>query len=261
MSNARFTILQARAVKDTRITDAQFRTLAALGMYADQDGWCFPSLTTIGDDLGKTKQAVGRDTIALKKLGYLDVYHRHDKKTGGRRSNLYRLRFDFPVVPSQLTVDAPSTPEVDAPSTPEVDVNVPSNVPSNAQRDSDIKATMPLDWQLAAGGEISPEALELARLNIEAINSFERSLGFGSLPWASTPTWEKLHRFVLKVYRANPDIFVQFQAWRNDKKGGMYRGWTNGKIRQNPQLFIDGALPEFEASRMYAEPVGSGKAL
>lgn len=126
MSNVRLTILQARAVKDQRITDAQFRTLAALGMYADEDGWCYPLLTTLGKDLGKSKQAVGRDTIALRKLGYLEVRARFEKN-GARRSSLYRLRFDLP--PVNVDDSTPSTPEVDTPSTPEVDVNVPVNAP------------------------------------------------------------------------------------------------------------------------------------
>ena len=127
MSNARFSILQARAVKDKKISDAQFRTLAALGMYADQDGWCYPMLSTLGKDLGKSKQAVGRDTIHLRKLGYLEVHARFNEN-GGRRSNLYRLKFDPPVNVDDST---PSTPEVDTPSTPEVDVNVPYKDPIN----------------------------------------------------------------------------------------------------------------------------------
>jgi hypothetical protein len=117
VSNARFSILQARAVKDKRISDSQFRTLAALGMYADQDGWCFPKLKTLGDDLGKSKQAVGRDTIALRKLGYLEVTPKF-RKDGSRTSSEYRLIFD---TPRQHDVDTPSTGLVDTPSTSEVD--------------------------------------------------------------------------------------------------------------------------------------------
>jgi len=132
MSNSRFSILQARAVKDQCISDSQFRTLAALGIYADEDGWCFPSLTTLGIDLGKSKQAVGRDTIALRKLGYLEVRARFDKNKS-RRSNLYRLKFDMP--PRQRYVDAPSTSEVDGASTSEVDVNDPINDPLNNDDD------------------------------------------------------------------------------------------------------------------------------
>ena len=129
MSNARFSILQARAVTDKRVSDAQFRTLAALGMYADKDGWCYPMLSTLGTDLGKSKQAVGRDTIALRRLGYLEVTARFDEH-GARRSNLYRLRFDLDT-PRQRDVDTPSTSLVDTPSTSEVDVNVPINDPLN----------------------------------------------------------------------------------------------------------------------------------
>lgn len=129
MSNARFSILQARAVTDKRVSDAQFRTLAALGMYADKDGWCYPMLATLGADLGKSKQAVGRDTIALRKLGYLEVTARFDEN-GARRSNLYRLRFDLDT-PRQRDVDTPSTKLVDTPSTSEVDVNDPINDPLN----------------------------------------------------------------------------------------------------------------------------------
>ncbi len=126
MSNARFSILQARAIGDIRISDAQFRTLAALGMYADKNGWCFPSLKTLGVDLNKSPQAVGRDTIALRKLGYLQVKNRYDSKTKARHSNMYRLLFDFNVDDSTL-----STSEVDTLSTSEVDVNAPSNDPIN----------------------------------------------------------------------------------------------------------------------------------
>ena len=61
MTNARFSILQARAVEDKRISNSQFRTLAALGLYGDKDGWCFPKLKTLATILGKSRQAVNRD--------------------------------------------------------------------------------------------------------------------------------------------------------------------------------------------------------
>jgi hypothetical protein len=133
MSNARFSILQARAVKDTKISDSQFRTLAALGMYADKEGWCYPSLTTLGVDLGKSKQAVGRDTIALRKMGYLEVKHRYDKKTKARHSNLYRLVFDFPI----------NQPDVDGVSTSDVDINALPNDPKNGKPVSNSQKVKP----------------------------------------------------------------------------------------------------------------------
>jgi DNA-binding transcriptional ArsR family regulator len=144
MSNARFSILQAAAISDTRISDAQFRTLAALGRYGNKDGWCFPSLQTLGKDLNKSPQAVSRDIIALVKLGYVEKHSRFDKKSGSRQSNLYRLKFDTystPDVdtPSTPDVDTPSTPDVDTPSTPDVEVNALYNDTVNEIKNSAAK--------------------------------------------------------------------------------------------------------------------------
>lgn len=115
--------------------------------------------------------------------------------------------------------------------------------------------SMPLEWQIANNQMIDPESLQKASAEKEATDSFERSLGFGPLPWNTSTMWEKLFRFVVKVYAANPAVFADFQAWREGP--GKYKGWTNKQIRTNPQSFIDGALPEFEASKMYA-PVAGG---
>ena len=145
MSNARFSILQAVAVSDRRVSDAQFRTLAALGMYADKNGWCFPSLKTLAADLKKSPQAVGRDTIALRKLGYLEVKNRYDSKTKSRHSNLYRLKYDLP----DFNVgDTPlSTPEVDTLSTSDVDVNDPLNAPKESFFTAKEKEQNETKWQ------------------------------------------------------------------------------------------------------------------
>ncbi len=190
MSNARFSILQARAVRDTRISDSQFRTLAALGMYADEDGWCFPSLTTIGKDLEKSKQAVGRDTIALRKLGYLEVQARYNEN-GGRRSCLYRLRYDLP--PRQHGVDTPSTSGVDTPSTSGVDVNDPKNDPSKYGADAPNETwkigdqELPMDWQVGLGTKlttISEEELFKKQAR-DAANMIEQGCaGGGELAYA-----------------------------------------------------------------------------
>lgn len=124
MANSRFAILQASAVSDERVTAAQFRTLAALGTFGDKDGWCYPKLATLGKMLGKSKQAVSKDILALAELGYVQIKHQY-REDGSQQNNLYRLVFDTPVnvtlTPHQPHVDPPSTPEVDPPSTSEVD--------------------------------------------------------------------------------------------------------------------------------------------
>ena len=93
MSNARFSIIQSRAVSDDRITNAQFRTLSALGIYGDKNGWCFPKLKTLGDMLGKSKQAVSMDIKALVELGYIEVKKQY-RDDGSQQNNLYRILFD-----------------------------------------------------------------------------------------------------------------------------------------------------------------------
>lgn len=145
MSNARFSILQSRAVEDKRISNSQFRTLAALGMYGDKNGWCFPKLKTLADLLGKSRQAVNRDLLELRDLGYIEIYHQY-REDGGLQHNKYRLVFDLPPIqqeidgckesvytPSTPEVDTPSTSEVYTPSTSEVDALTPHiNAPFNA---------------------------------------------------------------------------------------------------------------------------------
>lgn len=141
MSNARFSILQARAVEDKRISNAQFRTLAALGMFGDKNGWCFPKLRTLAEILGKSRQAVNHDIQALAELGYVEVYHQF-RDDGSQQHNKYRLIFDNDT-PRKAGVYPPSTPEIYPPSISEVyppsisevdaltpQVNAPINAPN-----------------------------------------------------------------------------------------------------------------------------------
>ncbi len=224
MSNARFSVLQATAVRDTRISDSQFRTLAALGMYADENGWCFPSLSTLGEDLGKSKQAVGRDTIALKKLGYLEVRHRYDKHTKGRRSNLYRLRFDLPF--SQPVVDGVSTSEVDGVSTSEVDVNVPPNVPFNrTERKKVEKRGDAVDLMLDM---MKSQGMKKELLKDEIMSAFETRLLFSISSGRDT---EAFIDFMVSEEKKGKHFSKFIDWWLAN--GGPRQYWTIAKMRQN----------------------------
>lgn len=257
MSNARFSVLQARAVKDRRISDAQFRTLAALGMYADEDGWCFPRLSTLGNDLRKSKQAVGRDTIALKKLGYLEVKPRFNED-GSRRSNLYRLKFDPP--PVNMDDSTPSTSEVDTPSTSEVDVNVPYNTPKKSSKKTDetkgtykvpgIEAAILQDRPVEESDLPTWEAREKA-----ACDAFEAAFGIDR-PWNWYPAkstqekeWAELRAYLVQLYEADKSCFIGYATWANDKYS---RGAKNAsQIRQDPGAFPT-AWASYKASEMYS---------
>lgn len=243
MSNARFSILQAKAVKDKRISDSQFRTLAALGMYADEDGWCFPSLQTLGDDLGKSKQAVGRDTIALRKLGYLEVTGRFDKKSGSRHSNLYRLIFD---TPRQPDVDAPSTKLVDAPSTSEVDVNDPLNEPNELQDVIDA-ANRKVDGYLAMS--LSPGMKRMAR--VDAILSF---LGGRLKVNTEGKRWREFATFADDMQQKKGQTVEGFISWLFRQKDFNVQYWPPRRMREFwPQAFVTSeTLSQREGNSFYA---------
>ena len=91
--SGRFAITPARAVEDHRLGDAAYRVLACLGTYADKDGWCWPSMQTLADRLGITRQAVQRSIRQLAEIGYLEVEPRR-RPDGSQDRNRYRLLFD-----------------------------------------------------------------------------------------------------------------------------------------------------------------------
>jgi DNA-binding MarR family transcriptional regulator len=93
MNSGRFAITPARAVEDHRLGDAAYRLLACLGTYADKDGWCWPSMPTLAERLGKTRQAVQRSIRQLAEIGYLEVEPRR-RPDGSQDRNRYRLLFD-----------------------------------------------------------------------------------------------------------------------------------------------------------------------
>lgn len=151
MSNARFSILQSRAVEDKRISNSQFRTLAALGVYGNKDGWCFPKLATLAQTLGKSRQAVSKDIQSLVEFGYVEVKPQF-RDDGSRQNNLYRILFDTP----QSSIDTPQLNQVDTPSTPEIDTPQPNAVDAltphyNAQRNaqSEEEGYRPLESSVA----------------------------------------------------------------------------------------------------------------
>jgi hypothetical protein len=140
MSNARFSIMQSRAVEDAEISNSQFRTLAALGMFGDKDGWCFPKLSTLAALLHKSKQAVSKDLQMLCELGYVDI-KKQFRPDGSQQHNLYRLLFDT----HQPDIDPPSTSEVEGGSTSEVDALTPHvNAPKEEEAGDDFEKMVTL---------------------------------------------------------------------------------------------------------------------
>lgn len=165
MSNARFSIIQAKAVRDKRVTDSLLRTLCALGLYSDKDGWCFPKQGTLGEDVDKNQQNISKDIQALVKLGYVESYPQWDKVTGARMQNKYRLLFD---TPTRQSDDTPTRPR-------RVD-NAPLNVPINTAS-KEFEANMSIENQIFAGKPITkiPKADQAAM--IDAANIIATGIG------------------------------------------------------------------------------------
>lgn len=196
MGNQRFSITPAKAVLDLTLPDTVLRTLDVLGIYGDENGWCWPSLRTLAKQRGMTHQAVAKHIAVLEEHGYLRVYTRRDKK-GARKSNQYQIRFDYPDPLSTSEVDTPSTPEVDTLSTPEVDITTQSNEPSNeksspkqgehAKLFDALALVTGLDYKIRRNaGMIARTAKELneaGRTAEEVISTYSRGCAWYSQDW------------------------------------------------------------------------------
>jgi hypothetical protein len=93
--NQRMSVIPARAVSDPELSDGAFRTLAALGIFGDQNGWCYPSYATLARIRGLSKSAIAKHIAELVERGYLNVHHRYDGVTGAQRASMLQIRFDY----------------------------------------------------------------------------------------------------------------------------------------------------------------------
>lgn len=112
-----------------------------------------------------------------------------------------------------------------------------------------VKENLPLDWMIQSGQEITQADADRERIKQEAPIKFEEAFNFGKLPWSSTKQWEAFEKFVVKIYTSDPEVFTDYVKWRDGD--GKYKAFSNKKIRENPQMFMDTGYPEFEASKMY----------
>lgn len=113
-------------------------------------------------------------------------------------------------------------------------------------------APMPLDWKILTGQPVTEDDLLDTQARDTALKAFEAAFGFGKLPWSSNTDWERFEKFVVRIYKKDPDVFMDYVKWRTDK--GKYTAMSNLKIRNFPGQFMDTGYPEFEASKMYEKP-------
>ncbi len=91
---SRFSIFQATALSDTRLTPRDITVLAALGTYADKKGLCSPAVSSIAATLGVSRQAVQRSLRTLCDCRYI-AKKRRISKNGGDTSNIYKISLDY----------------------------------------------------------------------------------------------------------------------------------------------------------------------
>lgn len=149
--SSRFAIVPACAVMDRRLSPRDLTVLCALGLHTDRQGWCYPSLSSLGTILGVTRQAIQRSIRTLGQAGYLQVQSRfHD---GAQTSNMIRVLFDYTPATSAsregVHVAGGATSEVAGGATSEVARTSHSNV---------LSKTLPESFTLQGGRRAYAEA-------------------------------------------------------------------------------------------------------
>ncbi|MDQ5910891.1 MAG: hypothetical protein QG599_2988 [Pseudomonadota bacterium] len=91
--SARFRIIPARAVCDTRLSRGALLVLNALGIYGDLNGWCWPSQGTIAKCIKLHRTSVTKYITELEQLGYIEK-KRQAQEGKGEINSLYRILFD-----------------------------------------------------------------------------------------------------------------------------------------------------------------------
>lgn len=168
--NQRFSIIPARAVADTELSRSALAVLAALGIYGDREGWCWPSQSTLGDILGISRQAVGRHVKTLVKRGYLESKERRDPETDRQLTNKYRILFDAP--PATSEVAPPATSEVAL--TPQENGKHPTDVGTPVKNSAnEVTAHLVHAFFQPAGSDVPKQAWGRAGVLSKAVREYD----------------------------------------------------------------------------------------
>jgi len=86
-----FIMLPSRAAKDKNMTDGALRILMLICSYCDKEGTTWVSQKTLSEDMDVTRQAITKQIMQLRKLGYVQTI-----KKGKRNihSNTLQVIFD-----------------------------------------------------------------------------------------------------------------------------------------------------------------------
>ncbi|HEY0835932.1 MAG TPA: helix-turn-helix domain-containing protein [Azospirillum sp.] len=126
--------------------------LAALATFADEQGVCWPSQSTLAAKLKRSRPTINRILQRLDDMGLVAIEHRR-ARDGGRLSCLYRLRFvrEDAAEPAGRTAEKPtdrddSPANAPCPSASQKQLH-PEQIPdSHAPRERDPVCEVPRDW-------------------------------------------------------------------------------------------------------------------
>lgn len=102
-----FARVPAAAISDRHVSATELRVIAAIARYADKNGFCYPSVGRLAEDLGRTRTAVQKQIKKAAGHGYLEV-ERRTKPTGEHTSNMYRVIFPALIESDNQATHAPS---------------------------------------------------------------------------------------------------------------------------------------------------------
>jgi DNA-binding transcriptional MocR family regulator len=100
-------VLPIKAVFDQKLTHGGLQVLAAICSFANRAGITWVSQTRLAKDLGISQQAVSKQVIQLRELGYLQTVKKGFK---GERSDTIRVIFD-PTIDTETAIAVTSSIE------------------------------------------------------------------------------------------------------------------------------------------------------
>ena len=214
------------------------------GKESGGDGWLYKTADEITEETGLSyneQKTARRDLI---QAGLLEEHY-------ARLDHQMRFRLNLDAINSKWGTAETIIPESDKVTFGNDDIQRSLNESENtAENTTSIEKfqnqptpdNYPLDWYLSHNLAV-PENWKDPSGDAQR-NEFERSLGFGKLPW-DTGDFEKLSKWVITIYNQDKTAFQRYAEWRTGD--GKYNAMNNKQIRMNPKMFIDTGWPTYLA--------------
>lgn len=218
------------------------------GKQADKDGWLYKTSDEIEEETGLSYNEQKTARAKLVEAGLIEEHY-------ARLDHQLRFLVNLDAINEKWGKPQNDVPESDnvtlGNDTFPYSLNESEITTEKTTNTDELSKNLPIDWKVAAGIEITDDDLEKEQRPRAALNEFERVFGFGTLPWNSNTVWDKFAKFIVKTFADDPGWMRDYVDWREDK--GKYKAFSNRKIRENPQAFIDTGYPEYDASKMYRQ--------